>query len=245
MEYGTIMKFKAIDERYLTQRRALSAKYGPRDVWSVVDHWPLYVGMSNLARYMAISDLLRESFHVPGHVAEFGSWRGANLLFMAKLLQIYDAFGQKTVHCFDSFEGLTTFVDQDGPARGGGHEGAYKGSLEELEDMIELHSLSDSIEIHKGLIQDTLHPMLSARPGIQFSLVYCDTDLYEPSKEILQFMDPHLSKGGMFVFDEWNYDAWPGESLAVREFMQTRGDAYRMESVRQARQPSLVLRKVA
>lgn len=120
MEYGTIMKFKAIDERYLTQRRALSAKYGPRDVWSVVDHWPLYVGTSNLARYMAISDLLRESFHVPGHVAEFGSWRGANLLFMAKLLQIYDAFGQKTVHCFDSFEGLTTFVDQDGPRAGGG-----------------------------------------------------------------------------------------------------------------------------
>lgn len=124
-------------------------------------------------------------------------------------------------------------------------KGAYQGSLSELEDMIELCSLGDSIEIHKGLIQDTLHSALSDRPGIQFSFIYCDTDLYEPSKEILTRMDPHLSHGGMFVFDEWNYDAWPGESLAVREFMENRGGAYRMESVRQARQPSLVLRKVA
>lgn len=124
-------------------------------------------------------------------------------------------------------------------------KGAYQGSLSELEDMIELSSLGDSIEIHKGLIQDTLHAALSVRPGIQFSFIYCDTDLYEPSKEILERMDPHLSQGGMFVFDEWNYDEWPGESLAVREFMEKRGGAYRMESVRQARQPSLVLRKVS
>jgi hypothetical protein len=238
------MKFKSTDERYLTRRTALSEKYGPRDVWSVADHWPLYVGIGNLSRFMAISDLLRGSLDVPGHVAEFGSWRGANLLFMAKLLEIHDALGQKIVHCFDSFEGLTTFVDQDGDAEAG-TRGAYKGSLEELEDMIDLCELGDAIEIHKGLIQDTLPPMLSARPGIQFSFVYCDTDLYEPSKEILERMDPHLSRGGLFVFDQWNYDAWPGESLAVREFMDARGTAYRMESVRQARQPSLVLRKVA
>ena len=37
--------------------------------------------------------------------------------------------------------------------RGGGMKGAYQGSLSKLEDMIELSSLGDSIEIHKGLIQ--------------------------------------------------------------------------------------------
>ena len=125
------MKFKAIDAHYLSQRAALSDKYGQRDVWSVADHWPLYVGMSNLSRFMAISDLLRQSLNVPGHVAEFGSWRGANLMFLAKLLQIYDGLGQKTCHCFDSFEGLTTFADQDGvvgePGKKGGDEGCLQG----------------------------------------------------------------------------------------------------------------------
>lgn len=238
------MKFKSIDDRYLSRRQALSEKYGPREIWSVADHWPLYAGIGNLSRFLAIADLVRESLDVPGHVAEFGSWRGANLLFMAKLLAIHDGLGQKMVHCFDSFEGLTTFADEDGDAESS-TRGAYKGSLEELEDMIELCELSDAIEIHKGLIQDTLPPFLTAQPGVQFSLIYCDTDLYDPSKEILTRLDTHLSQGGMFVFDQWNYDAWPGESLAVREFMSAQGTRYRMESVRQARQPSLVLRKVS
>ena len=44
--------------------------------------------------------------------------------------------------------------------------------------------------------------------------------------------------------DEWNYDQWPGESLAVREFLETNGDSYEMISVRNARQPSLVLKKI-
>jgi len=149
-----------------------------------------------------------------------------------------------SIASFESFQGLTTFAGEDGAAEEV-MKGSYQGNLSELLDMIELCSLGDSIEIHKGLIQDTLHATLSGRLGIQFSFVYCDTDLYEPSKEILERIDPHLSQGGMFVFDEWNYDAWPGESLAVREFMKSRGGAYRMESVRHARQPSLVLRKVA
>ena len=235
------MKFSKTDKRYIEQRKALSQKYGARELWSVADHWPLYAGVGNLSRFMAISDLLRSTLNIPGHVAEFGSWRGANLLFMTKLLQIYDALGSKTVHCFDSFEGLTTFVAEDGAA--GNTKGAYKGSLEELNDMIELCELENSIEIHKGLIQETLPPLLETRPGLAFAFVYCDTDLYEPSKLILDRLDPHLSKGGVFVFDQWNYDAWPGESLAVREFMETNGTRYDMEHVQNARQPSLVLRK--
>ena len=43
---------------------------------------------------------------------------------------------------------------------------------------------------------------------------------------------------------KWNYDKWPGEALAVREFMGVHGDAYDMIQVRNARQPSLVLKKV-
>jgi hypothetical protein len=86
----TDMKFKTKDQRYLGERKRISEKYGLRELWSVIDHWPLYGGIANLARFMAISDILRGTLGVPGHVAEFGSWRGANLMFMAKLLRIYD-----------------------------------------------------------------------------------------------------------------------------------------------------------
>ncbi len=235
-------KFAAEDSRYLAKRKEFSAKYGAREIWSVMDHWQLYCGTSNLARSLAILDIFRSTLDVPGHIAEFGSWRGANLLFLAKLLRIHDPMGQKLVHCFDSFEGLTTFVPEDGNASEG--RGDYKGSLEEMLDMIDVLGLQDDIVIHKGLVQNTLIPLMKDRPELSFSMVYCDLDLYEPSKIMLEELDSRLAPGGVFVFDEWNYERYPGETLAVREFMERVGGRYRPENVRNARQPSLVLRKL-
>lgn len=236
------MKFKTLDERYLSQRRSFAEQCGPRDLWSVMDHWPLYVGLGNLSRFMAIGDVLRKTLDVPGHVVEFGSWRGANLMFMAKLLQIYDPHGSKQVHCFESFAGLETFSIQDGVA-GESEGGTYRGNYEELMAMISLSDLVDDIVIHKGDIMHTL-PTALDNEGLSFSFVYCDTDLYAPSRLILDSLHPRLSKGGVFVMDEWNYDKWPGEAVAVREFLENHGDSYEMLNVRNARQPSLVLKKV-
>ena len=236
------MKFRNIDKKYLSERQSFSKKIGPRELWSVMDHWPLYVGTANLSRFMAIADIFRETLKIPGHVAEFGSWRGANLMFLAKLLRIYDPHGSKQLHCFESFLGLETFVPQDG-MEAGGAQGAYQGSEEELVKMMELNDLVDDIVIHKGDILKTL-PKAVENEGLSFSFVYCDTDLYAPTKLILEKLHPRLSKGGLFVMDEWNYDQWPGESLAAREFLDTHGDSYEMLSVCNARQPSLVLKKI-
>ena len=73
------MKFRNIDKRYLEERKKLSAKWGKREIWSVIDHWPLYCGIANLARFMAIAGIFKEVVKIPGHIAEFGSWRGANI----------------------------------------------------------------------------------------------------------------------------------------------------------------------
>jgi len=236
------MKFKSIDNKYLTQRNEFSSRMKKREFWSIIDHWPLYVGTSNLARFMAISDLLRSTLDVPGHVAEFGSWRGANLLFMAKLLRIYDPHGSKQVHCYESFEGLETFSGQDGAA-GETEQGTYRGNLEELMKMINLGELEDDIVVHKGDISTTLPDALKDK-GLSYSFAYCDTDLYEPTRIILDQLHPRLAIGGLIVFDQWNYEKWPGESVAVREFLEREDVSYEMLSVRNARQPSLALRKI-
>lgn len=236
------MKFKADDARYIENRKVYSKESGSREIWSVVDHWPLYAGVANIARFMAISDLLRSTLEIPGHVAEFGSWRGSNLLFMAKLLKIYDPMGAKLVHCFDSFEGLTTFTGEDGNATE--LEGAYAGNYEELMKMIELYQLQDDVSVHKGLIQDTLLPLLEESKSLTFSFVYCDTDLFEPTELILKSLHDRLAKGGLFVFDQWNYDRWQGEGIAANEFMQSYGAYYEMQHVKDTRQPTLVLKKI-
>jgi SAM-dependent methyltransferase len=237
------MKFAAEDKCYLEKRKEYSEKKGPKEMWSLIDHWPLYVGGSNLGRYLAISDLLRSTLDVPGHIAEFGSWKGSNLLFMAKLMKIYDPRGSKVIHCFESFEGLNTFAPEDGESADS-TQGAYAGNYDELVSMIDLYDLQDDIKIHKGLIQNTLVPLLEKDKGMTFSFVYCDTDLFEPTELILNALHERLAKGGLFVFDEWNYSKWPGEGVAANNFMKDHSDDYEMIHIKNARQPSMALRKV-
>ncbi len=235
-------KFANKDQRYLEERKKFSEKYGDRELWSVIDHWPLYIGVGNLARTIAISDLLRSTLAVPGHIAEFGSWRGANLLFLAKLLNIFDPYGGKQVHCFEGFEGLGTFTPSDGASMS--ERGRYKGSYEELVNVIELYEMQNDICIHKGLVHDTLAKLLKEQTELTFSFVYCDVDLYDPTKEILERMHERLAKGGVFVLDEYNDEKYPGETVAVREFLKDHSEEYTMEHVIGTRQPSLVLRKL-
>lgn len=239
---GRKMKFALEDQQYLSHRSDYSQTTGPRELWSVADHWPLYCGIANLARSLSILDIFRTTLDVPGDVAEFGTWRGANLMLLSKALRIYDPRSAKVVHCFDSFEGLTEFRAQDGGATA--MQGRYQGNLAEIRAMIDLYGLQDEIVIHQGLIENTLSKFLEADTSASFSFVYCDTDLYASTKEILQQLDARLSIGGVFVLDEWNHADYPGETVAVREFMAGRADRYRMEHVRNTRQPSLVLRKI-
>jgi hypothetical protein len=239
------MKFRTIDEQYFARRSAFAAKHGGKNeaIWSRTDYWPLYCGFANLARYVAILDIVRKSLTVPGHIAEMGVYRGANLLFVAKLMRLFDPMGWKQVHRFDSVEGLTTFSPEDRAKREA--MGAFAGSYEELKDLIALHELDDEVVIHKGLIQETLPPLLETRPELSFSLVFCDTDLYEPTKLILESLHEKLAIGGMFVCDEWNYELHPGETRAVSEFLSAHPGSYRMEHPLNTRHPTLILSKIA
>jgi len=235
------VKFAAEDQNYLKQRELFSAETGPRELWGVVDHWPLYAGVANLARYLSISDLLRSTLGVPGHVAEFGTWRGATLMLLAKLLRIHDPSGPKVVHCFDTFEGLSAFADEDGDASK--DAGRYRGSYEELLELMTLYDLGDDIDIHRGLIEDSLPALIERRPEISFSFVYCDTDLYDSTATILRELAPRVVAGGLIVFDEWNTERWPGEGIAVNEYLNENVGIFTVEAPLHTRQPTLALRK--
>jgi hypothetical protein len=236
-------KYLRADKEYLEQRAGFAEKYGRSELWATIDHWPLYAGIYSISRFLAISKLVEQSLSVPGHIAEIGSWRGANLLFMAKLLRLWDPHSNKQVHSFDSFEGLQNFSSEDGDASK--TKGFYQGSFEELADVISLYDFDDEIVIHKGQVETTISKLLDDRSEISFSLIYIDVDLYKPSLIALEQLHPRLSTGGLIVLDEWNYAMFPGETVAVREFMEAHPGAYAMEHIRNTRQPSLTLRKQA
>ena len=58
-------------------------------------------------------------------------------------------------------------------------------------------------------------------PGVRFSLIHFDCDLYEPTKAALNFLWSRVSRGGVLIFDEYSIKDWPGETKAVDEFLES------------------------
>lgn len=226
---------------FLTKRKALSDNLGKQEIYSVIDHWPLYVGTITLARTIEILDAFRSTLDVDGDIAEFGSHKGSNIMYLAKLAQIYGVNDKKTVHCFESFEGLTNFSEKDGQQAS--NEGRYRGSLDVLKGAIELFGYEQNIQIHKGFIEETLPPFLQKNPDIKFSFLYYDADLYEPCKVVLDLLADKLNIGGVVLFDEYGLEEWPGETKAVDEFLQTT-DKFEVIKPTITRRPGLILRKI-
>jgi len=221
---------------YLSKRKSINVN------WEQMDQWPLYVGIHNLARSIHNQDLIRESVDVPGHIVEFGSWRGSNVLLMAKTLSIFSPFSQKKVISFDLFSNGLDFFDKK-DKKSIQFKGEYDGDYQHLNELIDLFQLNESIELVKGNILETLPSFIEDNNPF-FSMIYVDTDLYKTTDLILKSLHDRLSIGGKFVFDEWNFKEFPGESQGVKEFLEQKGDCYDMISVKNSRQPSLILKKI-
>lgn len=240
--YAQVVKFEATDRDYFTRREKFASDLGAIDLWSVMDQWPLYIGQVNLARSLAIIELLRSTLHVPGDVAEFGCWHGSTTMLIAKSLRIFDPLSPKRIHVFDSFEGLTEFNDSDIAARG--QRGSYRGSREALLCCAELAGVKDDLEIHEGLIENTLPKFSESHRETRFSFVYCDTDLYGATKTILAHAWGLVSRGGLMIFDQWNMAEYPGEGVAVNEFVEAYEAEIEVFKPSFTRQPTLALRRV-
>ena len=78
--------------------------------------------------------------------------------------------------------------------------------------------LKKNVEIHIGLVQETLEPFLDEHnPRIGF--VHMDLDTYPSTKYVLERLKPFLVKDSVILFDElFNYSGWKnGELKALEE----------------------------
>jgi hypothetical protein len=231
------------DAKYLAKRQELADSLHMKDLWSIVDQFGLYAGIQTLGTRLAVYEILKLTLSVPGHIAEFGCWRGGNLLFMAKVLQLLQPNTYKHLYGFDSFEGLKTFSSQDG-ASAKQFTGQYKGNEETLRKLIDFFDMDEWVHIVKGDALKTIPAFEKANSHLMFSLAYIDFDLYKPCKLALNFLKHRISPGGIIVFDEALTHGWPGEGKILVEFLADEGvGSYKMRNISFARQPTAFLIK--
>lgn len=234
-------KFMKDDRVYLEKRKSLAQDLGIENLWDIIDQFALYSGIQTLGGKLAVYEIMKKCLDIPGHIVEFGCWKGANLMFMAKVLQLLQPNTLKHIYGFDSFEGLQTFATAD--KVGNEFKGKYCGNEKTLLKIINLFGMDEWVHIIKGNALETIPQFEQNNPHLMFSLAYIDFDLYEPTKVALEFIARRMCSGGIIVLDEALTNMWPGEGQAVVEFLENNNNQYYMHNITFARQPTMYMVK--
>lgn len=136
-----------------------------------------------------------------GDMAEFGVYRGASaeLLCMVK--------HRRTLHLFDTFEGLPTPAGQEKDVF---RKGEFSGSLDSVKRKL---SGYENVAFHPGFFPDSASSLGEER----YSFVHLDVDLYEATLAGLAYFYPRMIPGGIILTHD--YSIIDGVARAFAEFL--------------------------
>ena len=115
-----------------------------------------------------------------------------------------------TVYLCDTWKGVVKTGDVDTYYRDGKHDDASREIVEEL--VAALGTDERRAACRASSRRD-------GRPdrGQTFRLCHFDVDVYQSAKDVLDWVWPRLSPGGVVVFDDYGFPACPGVTKLVDE----------------------------
>ena len=167
---------------------------------------------ARVATMRLLAEQIREE-NIPGDVAELGVFRGD----FAALIN--EAFPDRTIHLFDTFEGFPAQDVEIEQAQGLSR--AKTGDFSETAaDMVEQRLPHPGRAVfHKGYFPATFNGCEEKT----FAFVSVDADLYAPTAAALPLFFDRLSPGGVLLIHDVNSTQFSGAGKAVREFCAERG----------------------
>lgn len=155
-----------------------------------------------------------------GDIVEFGCYVGTTSVFLAK-----EAAPGKTLHLYDSFEGLPEkSVEDHSPAGEQFKAGELAATKKQLIANLRSAGITNA-RIKKAWFSD----LTAADVPAQISFAYLDGDYYLSVMDPLKLIWPKLTPGAIIVVDDYVNEALPGAAKAVDEWLQTHSAALRVE----------------
>jgi O-methyltransferase len=152
--------------------------------------------------------LVGELRDVPGSILEVGVWRGGTGVVMAARaagLGIEDP-----VYLCDTWRGVVKTGPVDTYYDDGKHEDASPEMVERLAAQLGLRN----VQLLPGVFPDETGDRIAAR---RFRMCHCDVDVYRSARDVLEWVWPRLSPGGVVAFDDYGFPACPGVTKLVDE----------------------------
>jgi len=149
---------------------------------------------------------------IEGDFAELGVFRGNT----AKILHTMD--NSRNLYLFDTFSGFSG-RDLTGDEPSNSKEGELCAGINQVKSFVGTH---ESVKYIPGYFPDTTKDLPET---IRFSFVSLDVDLYEPTKNGLEYFYKRLSPGGMIMIHDYANSGWPGVKKAADEFLASRPES--------------------
>lgn len=94
-----------------------------------------------------------------------------------------------------------------------------RNEIDKVKDALIKNSVNDLIVLRKGLFKDTISTLPK---NSKYCFAYVDCDLYEGTRESLEYLIPRMSKGGIIFIDDYTSSNWIGVKKAVLELLPER-----------------------
>jgi O-methyltransferase len=159
-------------------------------------------------------ELINHYKYLNGSYVECGVWRGGMSAAIAEVLK------NKTIHLFDSFEGLPPAKEIDGKEALAWQQdvkspGYFNNCSAEEAYAAKAMSLAqcENFVTHRGWFNETLPHFNNQTIGF----LRLDGDWYDSIMECLQNLFPQVINGGLIILDD--YYTWDGCSKAVHDYL--------------------------
>ncbi len=188
----------------------------------------LFLKRQDLGRILFFDQLYREIVGVHGVVMEFGVRWGRDLAVLEALRGLHEPYNYtRRIIGFDTFAGFPSVAPEDGGAdiASQGAYGVTEDYDEYLAEVLGHQERENPIahikttELVKGDASETVPRYLAEHPETIVAFAYFDLDIYEPTRDALKAIAPHLTRGSVIGFDELNHPEFPGETLALKEIL--------------------------
>ena len=186
--------------------------------WDYENGFYLTSNVKRLSKAIAHYELYKSIVDLPGHVLEFGVFKGTSLIRFLTYRDMLESSNSRKVIGFDVFGKFPKSNDKDDSEfiKRFESQGGDGIPVDQLEVALQ-NKLFNNYELVKGNIFDTIPEYIAEHPELRIALLHIDVDVYEPSKFILDKLFDRVVKGGLVVFDD--YATVAGETRAVDEFL--------------------------
>ena len=158
-------------------------------MWDSYNEFLLHGEANRFAKMFARYELFQKIMNLPGDIVEAGVFKGAGVLYWAKLVEIFNPQSTLRVIGFDTFQGYPETnreYERDSGKKFEEDADYAPVSSDAIMEIAASLNLSHRIELVKGDAAESVLDYVNDNPGFRVALVNMDFDTYDPTAACLQ-----------------------------------------------------------